>query len=129
MGRDAAGSRDCDLQAQTRELQTDWRAQPLNAQSIMLHCRAKLFVTSKKGAEKAENRRQQTGKSRTEGSSPTCTPQFSLAKPPPAPYLPGVRNIVVVVVDDGCPLLIKLDAALAAQLPQWVAWKDKADSP
>ncbi len=35
-------------------------------------------------------------------------------------YLSRVRHVVVVVVNDGSLLLIKLDATLAAQLPQRV---------
>lgn len=43
-------------------------------------------------------------------------------------YLARVRDIIVVVVDDRCPLLIKLNPTLAAQLSQGVTCRDTTDS-
>lgn len=43
-------------------------------------------------------------------------------------YLARVGDVVVVVVDDRCPLLIELDPALAAQLSQGVTCRDTTDS-
>lgn len=43
-------------------------------------------------------------------------------------YLAGVRDVIVVVVDDRCPLLIELDPTLTAQLSQGVTCRDTEDS-
>lgn len=43
-------------------------------------------------------------------------------------YLARVRDVIVVVVDDRCPLLIELDPTLTAQLSQGVTCRDTEDS-
>lgn len=43
-------------------------------------------------------------------------------------YLARVGDVVVVVVDDCCPLLIEFDPTLAAQLSQGVTCRDTRDS-
>lgn len=78
--------------------------------------------------EKGERK---NGSTRTEDSSlKLCTHMLVKAarRSRQSHYLARVRDIIVVVVDDRCPLLIKLDPTLAAQLSQGVTCRDTTGS-